>query len=605
MKSSDNGRQGQASRAGTTARADRKQVESGKYAESQTLQMRSYHVGALPLVNHILQRLDLFKILKNNLPADDPRIEVPTARSILLLVRNVLLCRQPLYAVSEWATDSVPYLLDIYNYELPLLHDDRMGRSLQRLFHGMDAGVILAVVRKAIQEFEVDLDELHNDSTTISFFGAYKAAAEEGELDGKATHAVTWGHSKDHRPDLKQLLYTLTVTEDGGVPVYFTSASGNVVDDETHCDTWEILRTLVGHADFLYVADCKLASKENLSYIAGRSGRFVTVMPRTHKEDQEFRERLRQQSSQADWDLAYEVVDKENAVVDTFSTWHQELTHRNGYRLLWYHSTRKAEADRASRLRGIDRASRRLQELKAQLTGPRTRIRRREQIDESIERILRECEAAAWLAVTVEEQSRETYRQEGPGRPTEKTRYVKTTRPTFTITWQVRHDAILEAERDDGVFPLLTNDRAMTAEQVLRAYKRQPVIEKRFSQFKTDSAVAPVYLKSVPRIQGLLAVYFLVLLVQTLLERELRRAMVKSKVASLPIYPENRPCRRPTFARLVELFDRVERHLVWHSPDTANPEYDEAHAEVISTELTPPQRQVVALLGLDPDHYSD
>jgi transposase len=59
----------------------------------------------------------------------------------------------------------------------------------------------------------------------------------------------------------------------------------------------------------------------------------------------------------------------------------------------------------------------------------------------------------------------------------------------------------------------------------LRAYKRQPLVEKRFSQFKTDFAVAPVYLQDVARISGLLAVYFFALMAQTLLERELRRAM--------------------------------------------------------------------------------
>jgi transposase len=113
-------------------------------------------------------------------------------------------------------------------------------------------------------------------------------ASEEGHRLGRATHAITWGHNKDHRPDLKQLLYTLTVSHDGGVPVYFTSHSGNVVDDKTHCATWDLLCQLVGGPDFLYVADCKVASRENLRYIA-RTGRFVTVMPRTHGKDKTFR----------------------------------------------------------------------------------------------------------------------------------------------------------------------------------------------------------------------------------------------------------------------------------------------------------------------------
>ena len=89
------------------------------------------------------------------------------------------------------------------------------------------------------------------------------------------------------------------------------------------------------------------------------------------------------------------------------------------------------------------------------------------------------------------------------------------------------------------------------------------------------------------------------------MEREWRHAIVKSKVTALPIHPENRACRRPTFAQIVELFDRVDRHLAWHAPHTASPEHDETHADVLSTQLTPLQRQVVEFLGLDPDHQGD
>ena len=65
----------------------------------------------------------------------------------------------------------------------------------------------------------------------------------------------------------------------------------------------------------------------------------------------------------------------------------------------------------------------------------------------------------------------------------------------------------------------------MSALELLLAYKQQPMIEKRFAQLKTDFVVAPVYLKEVSRIQALLCVYFFALLVESLLERELRRAM--------------------------------------------------------------------------------
>ena len=94
------------------------------------------------------------------------------------------------------------------------------------------------------------------------------------------------------------MLFILTVSEDGGVPIYFTSASGNTSDDTTHRATWDLLCQLAGRSDFLYVADCKLASSENMNYIA-RKGRFITVLPRSHKEDKQFRKQL---SSQP-WDI--------------------------------------------------------------------------------------------------------------------------------------------------------------------------------------------------------------------------------------------------------------------------------------------------------------
>ena len=66
--------------------------------------------------------------------------------------------------------------------------------------------------------------------------------------------------------------------------------------------------------------------------------------------------------------------------------------------------------------------------------------------------------------------------------------------------------------------------------ELLHAYKRQPAIEKRFSQLKTDFEVAPVYLKSVHRIEAFLCMYFFALLTEALLERQLREAMQRKEI---------------------------------------------------------------------------
>ncbi|HVA47186.1 MAG TPA: hypothetical protein VNH11_12530 [Pirellulales bacterium] len=149
-----------------------------------------------------------------------------------------------------------------------------------------------------------------------------------------------------HRPT--RLPHTLTINEDGSVPVFFTTSSGNVTDDTTHIDTWERVCQLTGKRDFLYVADCKLASKENLAHIAARGGRFATVLPRTRKEDESFRSRLREGVAVA-WQWVYDVADEAGEVLDRLSVCNDETVTSDGYRLLWYHSTRKAALDGSTR----------------------------------------------------------------------------------------------------------------------------------------------------------------------------------------------------------------------------------------------------------------
>ena len=159
--------------------------------------------------------------------------------------------------------------------------------------------------------------------------------------------AITWGYNKDHRPDLKQLLYILTVAKDGAVPLYFQVASGNVVDDQTHRATWDLLCRLTGRRDFLYVADCKLASTENMAYIHQHQGRFLTVLPRTRSEDKAFRDLLG--NGQVQWHHIHDKRNDNGEIVDKYTVSEPATLSAEGYRLVWYHSTRKAEQDASAR----------------------------------------------------------------------------------------------------------------------------------------------------------------------------------------------------------------------------------------------------------------
>jgi transposase len=445
--------------------------------------------------------------------------------------------------------------------------------------------------------FDVCLDELHNDSTSVTFYGNYPDADAEQISDGHVVPAITWGHNKDHRPDLKQLLYILTVSDDGGVPIYFQTASGNVVDDQTHQATWRVLAELVQRPDFVYVADCKLATTENMNEIARQRGRFITVLPATRKEDAVFRQRLVKQPVTIRWREVHRVSNEDGSLRDVFRVCTDEQVSKEGYRLLWFHSRGKVQADGAARTRRLQRAIRELTDLRGRLHGPRTRFRQRDKVAAEVETILDAHAVNDFLHVDIQERQEEKYRQASRGRPHQGTKYTRSVRPRFDVTWVVDGKQLDRAVAGDGVFPLITNLADWKAEDVLQAYKRQPIIEKRFSQLKTDFCVAPVYLKSVTRIVGLLAIYFFALMLQSLLERELRRAMKDQGVESLPLYPEGRACKRPTTRRVLDVFEPIARHTV-SMPGTVD-------SELFTTELAPIHRLILKLLRVPTADYRE
>jgi transposase len=168
-------------RSSPVTRRSKRQVVPGKHAQTAGLELRSFDVGALPLLQRIAERMQLRRILGEHLPRDDSRTELSTVTALLVLFVNLLMAREPVYGVGEWAALFPPDLLGLRQQDLSRLHDDRLGRSLDRMFQRIGPTLIMAVVRHVIKEFAISLDELHNDSTTVSFYGAYDQAGQESE----------------------------------------------------------------------------------------------------------------------------------------------------------------------------------------------------------------------------------------------------------------------------------------------------------------------------------------------------------------------------------------------------------------------------------------
>lgn len=554
--------------------------------------LESLEVGASPVVAHLLRRLRLQDFLDRFLPPASTGCpeKVPCSVTLTALVSHLLLARHPLYAIPDWFARRVPDHLGLSRADLPWLNDDRLGRAMERLFAADCASLLTSLVLHTIREFAIDLAQLHNDSTTVTFSGDFAAQSPAQQADRPPL--ITRGYNKDHRPDLKQLLYEVTVSADGAVPVHFKTHDGNTSDDETHIDTWSSLHALVGHADFLYVADSKLCSHTNLGFIAGKHGRFLTVLPRTWKETTWMEQYV--QDHQVAWQEVRRDRRRRRGESDSvYEGFEYPQRTSDGYRLLWYRSSVKKAEDARKREQCLGRFRAWYEAWRG--SGKACRFASEEAALRQGKTLLRERRMTGWARMRAEERRQVSKRQVGPGRPGPSTVYETTEEVWYELSFEEDQEAIAADARCDGLFCLISNDEALSLKDALGKYKYQPFLEKRFEQLKTVFEVMPMWLKKPERITGLLFVYYVVLLVQALLEREVRREMAQRQIATLPLYPEGRATSQPTAELVLAAFEGHRRHRL------CNQEGDVLHT--FHDPLSPVARQLLLLLGVDPSPY--
>jgi len=558
----------------------------------ETLNLESRAVAALPLLRPILERLRLRAFLEETCGRPDSRLRVPHADCALLLVRNFALSRHPLYRVGEWARQLDPHHLELSTQQLRLINDDRLGRTLDRLFQADLRTAMTRIVVHMVREFRVDLKRLHNDSTALTFSGTY--AERPPRPDGRRRLKILHGHNKDHRPDLKQLVWALTISSDGAVPIHYHVYDGNVTDDRTHIDTWEALRAITGSSRFLYVADAKLCTKANMAHIHGAHGRFITVLPRTRKEDARFKDWIVHHA--IDWEAIWDrqPLRRKDDPPDHFEAALAPEPSAEGYRIVWYRSSEKWKRDERARDHAIHKARGELDGLCARI-GKRF-LKTREQVQAAVDAILEQTEARAWLRVELVPHERHTHKQVGPGRPGKNTRYARHTVTVHEPVVTLDEDRIRASAAADGIFPLITNLPAdeMSALDLLKTYKYQSFVEKRHEQLKTAADVVPVHYHRPERIEAFLFLYFLAVMIHGLLERQVRLAMHARKLSVLYLYPEERKCRAPTADKILALFEPLRLHRLSDG---------ERRIKTFWDPLTDVQRTVLDLLEVPTSAY--
>ncbi|MFJ8478261.1 IS1634 family transposase [Kitasatospora sp. NPDC094011] len=475
-------------------------------------------LGALPASAEFLRRLDVAGIIDELCPVREVA-HLTHGQVVEALVANRLSSPTSMVRVADWARKWA--VEEVFGIEPDLLNDDRIARALDAIAPHLDE-ITGSVGAQAIAEFGIDTGQIHWDMTSMSMFGAYDDQ-EEGFPQ------VKYGHPKDRRVDLKQVQAGLAVTRDGGVPVFHRAYDGGAGEVAQVVGAMNALRKIAERKDFLLVADSKLVSYPNITALLDAKVDFVAPLPAAQvKADVHaaldvasarlvdyVNDRDRERDTPTDLRESYRVLEDVHTMAGPRK---RDPVHH--LRRILVHSTGNAEGQRKARAKRLARAAEDLEKL--QHTAGGRHYATAAKIEARIAAITKARRVTSCLRAAVT--------TDPDGKP--------------TLTWHFDQDVLAAEAAADGWYSLVT---ALTPEQadaaeVLRRYKGQGVVERRYSEFKGPLAVAPLFLEHNRRITALITVICLALLVYCLIERQVRQALGPERTMA-GLYPDNRKVR--------------------------------------------------------------
>jgi len=525
-------------------------------------ELRPATLRHLPLIREIIDRLGIHQTVDRVLPKDG-RMDVSDADCVTLMIINILHGRVALYKMGEWLEGTDVDVVLGEGYRPDAFYDDRLGGTLDRLFRFGTDDVLGEVVRGYLLSDEApDEYSAHSDTTTIKLYGAYERDLEPGEPK------PTWGHSKDHRPDLKQLVYGLSLHGAVGIPLCVSTLDGNASDqfaNRLHID--ELAGLLPPQDEVTLVADCKLFDPVTLGRVFDAAFHFVTLVPRSYKlreelvdlvvaEGAELPELAREKGrTRKDPDRVYRGV----SYVRPFTIHDPETGQPKDVDLGFLVVESSALAARFEA--GLDdllAKDRKKCERAMKKLGKRV-FECEDDAAAAFEHTIREPRLHRLTAEIVREVKTLPRGRRGRPRKGEEA----PTRTVFRVvprSLEVDPDAVEHARTHARFFVLAADhlDRERWPDtRILDEYRHQHIIEGHtgFRWLKGPAAVAPMFLKTPRRIAALGLVFVLALMVRNYIQWTLRRRLAEEDetLPNMNDQPTNKPTTESAFRLLVHV----------------------------------------------------
>jgi len=475
-----------------------------------------YPVHHLPILKAYADQLGLVSLINHYVPTE---MGVDAGTVVLAMVLDTLSGRSPLYRLEEFFAQQDTELLLGKAVPPQALNDDTAGRILDRLYDFGTMRLFTACAVRAATRFGLERRYVHFDTTSRSVWGGYHFA-ETQDLPFQ----VTYGYSKDKRPDLKQFVLS-TLCVDRAVPIWGKPEDGNASDKSLNTTLLsEIAQLLACHGvapgAYIYIADAALVTEDNLAALGDTL--FITRLPATYSECGRV---IAKAVARNQWEEVGVLAQTPPSPhrPGTFYKVAEDVVTLYGkpYRAVVVHSSHHDQR-RQKRLEREVQASSTTLAATVRATAKQEYFCRADA--EAAAEQLRALQSAYHrVEVVIEERP-----QSGPGRPRQKQpRVVKALRYGLQVTLHERAEVVARKRQEAGCFVLLTHvptagEMAHRAGEVLRAYKEQHGVEQNFAFLKDPIIVNSLFLKKPERIEALGLVLLLALLLWRLVERTLR-----------------------------------------------------------------------------------
>lgn len=522
----------------------------GTMDKINTEQMTITDVRHFPVVKHYAKRLGLVETINEMVQTE---MELSPGMAVLAMVIDTLSGRSPLYRLTEFFDEKDTELLLGESIEPTCFNDANLGRAMDKIYEKGTLSIFSKISQTALAEFGVDGRRLNFDTTSVSVHGDYTREEEDDP-----PFKITYGYSKDKRPDLKQFLISMLCV-DRNIPIFGATKDGNASDKTLNNEILtQVSKHMANHGlsagAYVYVADSALVSEANFME-ADKNGTLVlSRLPATYKECDRA---IDAAVAAGKWENVGTLADDSGSEKRPSAHYKTqdidvELFGKT-YRAIVVHSSAHDKRRHKRIDRTIEDDYKKLEKLCKTATA--TPFFCEKDAKAASEKLLRSAVSSYHTVVT----DIKEVPKYGRGRPvTGQPRTITGYEYVLSATIHQVPEKTELLRRKAGCFVLITNitdKEPWPSDELLTLYKSQIGIEKNFGFLKDPAIVNSIFLKRAERIEVLGLVLLIALLIWRLMERSMR--MYVEKTGNAMVGWDKKNTKKPTAFMMTTKFSGI------------------------------------------------